>query len=147
MSFLYTIFPGKLSTGRRNITTSAVSYKDKVVYSSQSCSGKKYCMGFLSSPSVSIIMIGLLILQQMRDMTDDQAVEQFCFNISLSFFYRAGFRYRLQITTFLPRTVCPHPANEIDLFFHDAIDLLKDEKDTVAGLSSLRMIYSGIAFI
>jgi len=30
-------------------------------------------------------MIGLLILQQMHDLTDDQAVEQFCFNIQWHF--------------------------------------------------------------
>jgi len=26
-------------------------------------------------------MMGIMVLQQMHDLTDDQAVEQFCFNI------------------------------------------------------------------
>jgi len=47
---------------------------------------RKYYHDWNGRPTKELhAMIGLLILQQMHDLTDDQAVEQFCFNIQWHF--------------------------------------------------------------
>ncbi len=47
---------------------------------------RKYYHDWNGRPTKELYaMIGLMILQQMHDLTDDQAVEQFCFNIQWHF--------------------------------------------------------------
>jgi len=54
-------------------------------------------------------MIGLMILQQMHDLTDDQAVEQFCFNIK--------WHYALNIT---------NPGDSASFVSHKSLWTMRD---------------------